>query len=171
MKIARIIAPALAGVALATTAIAVQAKAKKDDHAHHMLMAGPKAEDLVSARQAGMVMSASTLNGIRSAAASGAPLKNLAFPAGGLAKWAASMPALFADSTMHTASRAKPEVFTDKAGFAAKAADFATATAALAAAAKAEDKAAFDAALASAGGACKACHDSYQAPPPAKPAG
>ncbi|MFM5948443.1 MAG: cytochrome c [Novosphingobium sp.] len=95
--------------------------------------------------------------------------ENLAFPAGGLAKWAAAAPALFADSTKGVPSRAMPTVWTDKAGFAAKAKAFADSTRALADAAKEEDKAAFDAALASTAASCKGCHDSYQvqaAPPP-----
>lgn len=133
---------------------------------------GPAPQDLVLARQAGMAMSAATLNLIKGSSTNGAPLKNLAFPAGGLAKWAAASPALFAESTRGVPSRALPAVWTNKADFAAKAKAFADATRALADAAKAEDKAAFDAALASTAASCKGCHDSYQAPPgPAPKAG
>jgi len=128
--------------------------------------AGPAPKDLVQARQAGMVMAASTLNLLKGASANGTPLKNLAFPAGGLAKWAASSPALFAESTRQVPSRALPAIWTNKADFAAKAKAFADAARALADAARAEDKAAFDAALASTAASCKGCHDSYQAPPP-----
>ncbi|HEX4846585.1 MAG TPA: cytochrome c [Novosphingobium sp.] len=132
----------------------------------------PSAQDLVQARQAGMVMAATTMNLLRGASNNGTPLKNLAFSAGGLAKWAAAAPALFADSTRGVPSRALPAVWTDKAGFAAKSKAFADSTRALADAAKAEDKAAFDAALASTAASCKGCHDSYQAPPgPAPKAG
>jgi cytochrome c556 len=131
--------------------------------------AAPTGQDLVLARQAGMTMAASTLNLLRGASTNGTPLKNLAFPAGGLAKWAAAAPALFADSTRSVPSRALPAVWSDKAGFAAKAKDFADSTRALAAAARAEDKTAFDAALASTAASCKGCHDSYQAPPAPPP--
>lgn len=129
----------------------------------------PSPQDLVTTRQAGMDMAVSTLTLLKNASANGAPLKTLAFPASGLAKFAGVMPSLFSDNTKGVPSRARPTVWTDRTGFKAKAADFATATKALAAAAAAEDKAAFDAALASVGASCKGCHDSYQLPPPAKP--
>ena len=131
--------------------------------------AGPSASELVAARQAGMDMSASSLTLLKNASTNGVPMKNLAFPAGGLAKWATALPTLFADSTKGAKSEAKPEVFTDRAGFNAKAQAYIDATKALAAAAAADDKPAFDAALASTGAACKGCHDSYKAAPPAKP--
>ena len=129
----------------------------------------PSAAELIAARQAGMDMSASSMTLLKNASANGVPLKNLAFPAGGLAKWAASLPTLFADSTKGAKSEAKAEVFTDRAGFNAKAQVYIIATKALAAAAAADDKPAFDAALASTGAACKGCHDAYKMPPPAKP--
>ncbi|PKB13307.1 cytochrome c556 [Novosphingobium kunmingense] len=129
--------------------------------------ASPTPAEIVAARQAGMAMSAATFTTIRTANAAGTPMKDLAFAAGALAKWGASMPALFHPSTRTVTSRAKPEVWTDKPGFAARTAAFADATRALAAAAKADDKVAFAAALASTGAACKGCHDSYQVPPPA----
>ena len=131
--------------------------------------AGPSPQELVAARQAGMMMSASSLNLLKGASANGAPLKNLTFPASGLAKWAAAMPALFADNTRGVASRATAKVWTQKADFAAKAKAFADSTKALADAAKAEDKPAFDAALASTAASCKGCHDTYQTPPAPPP--
>jgi cytochrome c556 len=130
---------------------------------------GPAPQDLVMARQAGMAMSVSNLNLLRGASSNGTPLKNLVFPASSLAKWAAAMPALFADSTKGVPSRALPAVWSDKAGFAAKAKAFSDSTKALADAAKADDKAAFDAALASTAASCKGCHDSYQVPPAPPP--
>lgn len=156
MKIARI----LIVTGLAATSWAALAKPAAAP-------ASPTPAEIVAARQAGMAMSAATFTTIRTASAAGTPLKDLAFAAGGLAKWGAAMPALFHPSTRAITSRAKPEVWTDKAGFAARTAAFADATRALAAAAKAEDKDAFAAALASTGAACKGCHDSFQVPPPA----
>lgn len=131
--------------------------------------AAPSPQDIVTTRQAGMDMSVATLTLLKNASANGAPLKTLAFPAGGLAKWAGVLPTLFSDNTKALPSRARPTVWSDRAGFQAKAGDFATAAKALAAAAAADDKPAFDAALASVGASCKGCHDTYQLPPPAKP--
>lgn len=156
MKIARI----LIVTGLAATSWAALAKPAAAP-------ASPTPAEIVAARQAGMAMSAATFTTIRTASAAGTPLKDLAFAAGGLAKWGAAMPALFHPSTRTITSRAKPEVWTDTAGFAARTAAFADATKALAAAAKAGDKDAFAAALASTGAACKGCHDSFQVPPPA----
>lgn len=158
MKTARI----LIATGLAASAWAVYAKPAPAP-------AAPKAQEIVAVRQAGMAMSAVTLNTLKGASANAASVKNLSFPAGGLARWAASMPALFAPSTRAVPSRAKAEVWTNQADFAAKAAAFAAATKALAAAAQADDKDAFAAALASTGASCKGCHDSYQVPPPPPP--
>lgn len=167
MKTARIIALA----ALALTTFAVQAETKPAKQTKPVAAAAPSAEDIVAARQSAMIMSVGATSAMRSAAASGTPVKNLAFLANGVAKWGVALPAMFAPSSAKAASRAKPEIWTDQAGFAAKAKDFADATAALAAAAKADDKDAFTAALASTGASCKGCHDSFQAPPPAAKAG
>ncbi len=131
--------------------------------------AAPSPQELVLARQAGMAMSATTLNLLKGASANGAPLKGLAFSAGGLAKWAAAMPALFADNTKGVPSRATAKVWTQKADFMVKSKAFADSTKALADAAKAEDKVAFDAALASTAASCKGCHDTYQVPPAPPP--
>ena len=130
----------------------------------------PTAAELVTARQAGMDLSVSTLAMLSNASANGVPLKNLGFPANGLAKWATVLPTLFSESTKGAVSRARPAVWTDRAGFNTKAQAYIDATKALAAAAAADDKAGFDAALASTKASCKGCHDMYQAPPPAKPA-
>jgi len=150
--------------ALLTSAVALYAKPAARPSA-------PSAAELVTARQAGMDMSVATLAGLSNASANGVPLKNLAFSANGIAKWATVLPTLFSDNTKGTASRAKPNVWTDRAGFQAKAQAYIDATKALSAAAAADDKAGFDAALASTKAACKGCHDTYQMPPPAaKPA-
>ena len=156
MNAARII---LAG-ALLTSGYALYAKP--------MVHAGaPSGAELVTARQSGMDMSAATMTLLKNASTNGVPLKNLAFPAGGLAKWARALPTLFSENTKGVASRAKPTVWTDRAGFNVKAQAFIDATKALAAAAAADDKPGFEAALASTGAACKGCHDKYQVPPPA----
>lgn len=130
---------------------------------------GPSPQELVAVRQAGMTMSAASLNLLRGASTNGTALKNLAFPASGLAKWAAAMPAMFADSTKGVPSRATAKVWTQKADFMAKSKAFADSTKALVDAAKADDKPAFDAALASTAASCKGCHDTYQVPPAPPP--
>ena len=160
MKTARLIAIA----ALAVTGWAVQAKPAQQP-------AGPTPAQQVMLRQAGMDMAATTLNLLKGASANGTPLKNLAFASNGLAKWATAMPSLFGASTQGVPSRAKSEIWANPADFAAKNAALVEATKALATAAAAEDADGFASALASTGAACKGCHDSYQAPPPAKPAG
>ena len=152
----------LAG-ALLTSAFAVYAKPMEHTGA-------PSGAELVTARQAGMDMSAATLTLLKNASTNGVPLKNLAFSAGGLAKWAVVLPTLFSENTKGITCRAKPAVWMDRAGFNAKAQAYIDATKALGAAAAADSKPAFDAALASTGAACKGCHESFQViPPAAKP--
>ena len=146
--------------ALLTTGYALYAKPMENASA-------PSGAQLVTARQAGMDMSAATLTLLKNASTNGVPLKNLSFPAGSLAKWAVVLPTLFSDNTKGLTSRAKPAVWMDRAGFNAKAQTFIDATKALGAAAAADNKPAFDAALASTGAACKSCHESFQVQPPA----
>ena len=160
MHAARIV---LAG-ALLTWGYAVYAKPMENSGA-------PSGAELVAARQAGMDMSAATLTLLKNANTNGVPLKNLAFPASGLAKWAVVLPSLFSGNTKGIASRAKPSVWMDRAGFNAKAQAFIEATKELSAAATAGNKPAFEAALASTGAACKGCHESFQVQPPAAKSG
>ena len=149
----------LAG-ALLTSAYAVYAKPMEHTGA-------PSGAELVNARQAGMDMSAATLTLLKNASSNGVPLKNLAFPASGLDKWAVVLPSLFSENTKGVTSRAKPAVWMDRPGFNARTQTFVDATKALGAAAAADNKPAFDAALASTGAACKRCHESFQVQPPA----
>ena len=99
MNAARVI---LAG-ALLTSGYALYAKPMEHPGA-------PSGAELVSARQAGMDMSASTLTLLKNASTNGVPLKNLVFPSGGLAKWAAALPTMFSDNTKGVVSRAKPAI-------------------------------------------------------------
>jgi cytochrome c556 len=163
MKAARIIA----GAALLIAAWGVQAKAPAPAGLSVL-----KAQDIVNTREASMIMSAVALGAVRGAAAKPDSVKGAAFPASGLAKWAAALPAMFPASTRNVAgTRARPEIWTNRADFNAKASAFVSATTALVNAAKADDKAGFTAAVESTAGACKACHDAYQTPLPPKPAG
>ncbi len=163
MKAARIIGAA----ALLITAWGAQAKVRAP-----AAPPVPTAQDIVNTREASMIMSAVALGAVRGAAAKPDSVKGAAFPASGLAKWAAALPAMFPASTRNVAgTRARPEIWTNRADFNAKAAAFTSATAALVSAARADDKVAFTAAVESTAGACKACHDAYQTPLPPKPAG
>lgn len=129
-------------------------------------------QELVTARQAGMDMSVVVLGTMKGATERGDAAKTQGFAARGLAKWATALPALFPESTKTlTGNRAKPEVWQNKPDFAAKAAAFSAAAASLVTAAQADDKVSFAAALAATAGTCKACHDTYQASPPPRPAG
>lgn len=132
----------------------------------------PTAQDIVNARQAAMVMSVNVLGSIRGSALRPDSTKPATFPARGLAKWAATLPAMFPASTRNLpGTRAKAEIWSSRADFEAKAAAFVTSTNAIVSAAQADDHDALFAAVESTAAACKACHDAYQVPPPPKPAG
>ncbi|HVR91010.1 MAG TPA: cytochrome c [Novosphingobium sp.] len=128
--------------------------------------------ELIGARQSGMDMSVIVLGAMKGTLERGDAVKTQTFAARGLAKWAGALPTLFPNSTRNLAgNRAKPEVWLSKPDFTAKAAAFAAAANSLVSAAQADDKVAFAAALATTAGTCKACHDTFQLPPPPRPAG
>lgn len=155
----------IGGAALLLAAWAVQAAPPR-------LAPTTAPQELVTARQSAMAMSAVVLGAMKAATERGDAAKTQGFAARGFAKWAGALPTMFPESTRTlTGNRAKPEIWQNKPDFAAKAAAFSTAAASLSAAAQADDKAAFVAALATTAGACKACHDVYQVPPPPRPAG
>lgn len=157
----------IGGTALLLAAWAAQAAAPRPATA-----ATTAPAELVAARQSAMTMSAVVLGAMRGATERGDAVKTQGFAARGLAKWASALPTMFPESTKSlTGNRAKPEIWQTKPDFAAKAAAFSAAAAGLVSAAQADDKAAFAAALATTAGTCKACHDSYQVPPPPRPAG
>ncbi len=132
----------------------------------------PTAQDVVATRQAAMMMSASSLNGIKNIAEKADSVKGAGFAARGIAAWATALPAMFpAGPAKVPGTRAKPEIWTNRADFEVKAAAFAAAAQSMVTAAQADDKAGLAVAVGETATACKACHDAYQAPPPAKPAG
>jgi cytochrome c556 len=132
---------------------------------------GPSPQDLVATRQAAMTMSVTALSAVRAQSEKDS-VKGAGFAAGGLAKWAKALPAMFPTGTRGVpGTEALPAIWTNRADFEAKAAAFAAAAQGMADAAKADDKAALTAAVAATAGACKACHDTYRAPPPPRPAG
>lgn len=125
----------------------------------------PSAAEIVAARQAAFAMSAATFGAIKAGLDAGAPTQQLAFPSGGLARWAAAMPAMFPAGTGPDAvpsTKAKAEIWTDRAGFEAKAAEYQAATARLRDAIAAGDSAAASEAWTAARATCGSCHDAYR---------
>lgn len=155
----------LAAAALTLAGAALAAPTKYNPHPNST------PAEIVAARQAAMMLGAGSMGGIRATLDKADSIKGAAFAARGLAAWGRAIPGLFPASTKGFAgSRAKTEIWTNRADFGAKAAALATAADKLAAAAAADDKAAATAAAMEVAGTCKACHDAYQAPPPARPA-
>jgi cytochrome c556 len=127
--------------------------------------ASPSAAEIVAARQASFALSAVTFGAIKAGLDAGAPAQQLAFPSGGLARWAAAMPAMFPAGTGPDAvpsTKARAEIWTDRAGFEAKAADYQAATARLRDAITAGDTAAATEAWAATRATCGSCHDAYR---------
>lgn len=154
-------------IGLAAASIGLAAALSLAPQLHAGELETNEAQELVAARQGGMVMSVFTLARLSAAATDEKPLTGAAFPASGLAAFARSLPTLFAPGTRSSSghSKALPSVWDDADGFAARIADYQAATGELEAAAKTDDRAAFTAALAKTKAACKACHDSYRAEP------
>ena len=123
-------------------------------------------EQLVSARQGGMVMSVFTLGRLSAAANSDKPLSESAFPARGLANFARSLPALFASETQAVENtHALASVWEKPAEFSAAITEYQAATGDLQTAIADNNLDAYSAALARTKAACKACHDSFRLEP------
>ena len=123
------------------------------------------ADKIVAVRQASFAMSAATFGSIKTGLDSGRPIDGLAFIAGGLNRWAASMTYTFPQGTGPEASsstKAKPEIWSDWSGFQAKAADYQAATARLRDAVTAGDVAAANEAWLATRATCGSCHDAYR---------
>lgn len=117
---------------------------------------------VVGARQAAFKLSAATFLGIKAGIARGDDVKTMAFPAGALAGWAKSIPAMFPPASTTPASEALPTVWSDRPGFEAAAANMATAATKLTDLAKAGDTAGFAAQFGELGKTCGACHTKYR---------
>lgn len=163
MKLAR---PLIAAAAL-TIAVASQVNAGKPKGPPPPM--GPAPAAIVAQRQAAMVLVASATGNAKAALERGAPAKSQVFALKGVAKWAEHLPSQFAPNTKGlTGTRAKPEVWSNRQEFLDKATNVALAASTALRAAEADDSAGLTSALASVSAACKACHDSFQAPPAAK---
>mgnify|MGYP006174397597 CR=1 FL=1 len=119
-------------------------------------------EQIVAARQSSFMLSGGTFAGMKFAADAGADVKQLAFPARSLARWARTLPSLFPAGTELPTSKARPEIWSDRAGFEARAEAYATAASALAEAAQTGDRAVFLERWAAARATCSGCHDNYR---------
>ena len=166
MKLARIMTAA----AVLTIAVATQVNAGKPKGPPPVM--GPAPAALVANRQASMVLVAAATGNAKAALERGAPAKSQVFALKGVAKWADHLPSQFAPNTQGVpGTRAKSEIWSNRQEFLNKSTDMALAASAALRAAEADDRDGLTSALASVSAACKACHDSFQAPPPAKPAG
>jgi cytochrome c556 len=125
------------------------------------------AEKIVTARRAGMSMSGAVLGSLKAAAANGAEVRTQAYSAGGLARWARALPAMFPPGTgpdgTGLLTHARREVWTQRTAFDREADGFIAATQALAESASSNDAARFRDQVAVVQRACDSCHGTYQA--------
>lgn len=123
-------------------------------------------DDVVKARQSGMLLSAADLGAIRRIADTGAEPKSLGFQAGALKHWAATLPIMFPAGTgpgqIKGATEARAEIWSDRAGFDKALAGYIEATSKLADLAKANDAPGFKAQAAAVAASCKSCHTAYR---------
>jgi cytochrome c556 len=127
---------------------------------------GMPVDQLVAARQSGMVLASAALAWMEKAPERNPDIKKQAYMAGNLAKWAKTLPALFPagsgpESTSMRMS-AKPEVWTDRPGYEKAAQDFITAATRLTDVAKAGDLLGFKAQISVVQKSCDECHQQYK---------
>lgn len=123
---------------------------------------GPSAEQIIAARQASFDLSAAAFGGIAKAAKDGGAVKDMGFPAHGLAKWAHALPTLFPANTATGNTKAKPEIWSNAPGFAKASANYMAATDKLAQLSEANDTAGFTAQIGEVKKACDACHQDFR---------
>jgi cytochrome c556 len=126
--------------------------------------AGLSPEQIVAARQSAYILSGGSFAAMKAAADAGADVRQLAFPARALARWARTLPSMFPAGTNLPNSHARPEIWSDRAGFEARAAAYAAAAAQLATVAQSGDRAAFLTQWTAVRATCRACHDAYKTP-------
>ncbi len=119
--------------------------------------------DLITARRAGMHMTATLLfRSIKAAVSRGTDVKEQVAAADGLARWAAAIPGLFPPGSNIGDTRARPEIWANKADFDRRAAEFGSASARLAALAEAGDAKGFAAQVEVVQRTCGGCHAPYR---------
>ncbi|HEX4739151.1 MAG TPA: cytochrome c [Allosphingosinicella sp.] len=123
-------------------------------------------EDIVAGRRAAYFLSGAVMSEMQSATAGEGTVKNQAFAAQALARWARTLPAMFPAGSLVAGSHADARVWSQRADFEAKAKDYADAAQMLAQIAQTDDKAAFTAQLATLRTKCAACHQTYLVKPP-----
>jgi cytochrome c556 len=124
--------------------------------------AGLTPDQIVAARQSGFILSGGDFAAMKAAADAGADVRQLAFGARAIARWARTLPTLFPAGTNLPSSHALPAVWSDRAGFEARAAAYAAAAQALALAAQSGDREAFLARWTDTRATCGACHDQFK---------
>ena len=125
---------------------------------------GLSPEQIVAARQSAYALSAADFVQMKAQADAGADVHTLAFPARVLARWAHTLPSMFAAGTNLPNSKALPTVWSDRAGFETRAATYSTAATALAEAAQSGDRAVFLTRWAAVRQTCSDCHETYRRP-------
>ena len=121
--------------------------------------------DVIAARQAGMKKGGANLGAIKMALDAGGDLAAVAPLAQEIADLSAKLPGMFPPGSgkeSGTKTRALPAIWANKADFDMLAGNRGTASAKLVAALKANDAVGAKAAFAETGGACGACHRTYQ---------
>jgi cytochrome c556 len=125
-----------------------------------------KATDIIAARRATYYLSGAVFSDLQLGTHPDQPVKDKAFAAGALARWARLLPTMFPVGSGGPPSKADPRVWMDRTGFEARAKDYADAATELARLAQNNDTAGFIAQLPVVRQKCKACHDAYKVKEP-----
>jgi cytochrome c556 len=124
---------------------------------------GLSAQQIVSTRRAGMMLSGANMAAIKGVIDRAEDPKSATFATSALVAWSKALPGLFPAGSTTPGSKAKPEIWADRAGFEAAAKAFADDAIILRDFAKAGDAANFATQWAKLRSNCQACHDKYQA--------
>lgn len=120
------------------------------------------AEQIVSARRAGMMLSGSNMGAIKGAIDRAEDPKTMTFAANALVAWSKALPGLFPAGSQTAQSKAKAEIWSDRAGFDGVAKSFTDDALLLRDYAKAGDAASFATQWTKLRSNCAACHDKYK---------
>jgi len=127
---------------------------------------GPSPEQIVTARQAGLAMSAALLGTMKVALDRGATADTQAYQAGGLSRWARALPGMFPAGTgpeaVSVATHARTEVWTQRAAFDKSADELIAATAKLRELAREGDTTGLKNQIIVVQDACESCHQTFR---------
>jgi cytochrome c556 len=125
--------------------------------------ASAAADDLIAARQAGMVIQASLIADILRAVGSNADISPFEDAGEAIAAWAVALPDLFSEGTEHGHNtRALPAIWSDRAGFEQAATNLTQSALIMAKAAAANNQFEFIKAFRATNLACAKCHFAYR---------